>query len=225
MKLRILIAGGGGTTVLLLRDPVIREIVDQVIVIESDPKRRQELERLGDILVIEGDASDTSVYEEINMREINAVLALTSKDEVNFLVLAIAKQYKIPVRIGVFKDPKVAELVKSLELGTPLVRPSLIGGIIKQILTSLTTPRIVAELPYPLSEYKLYVVTIGENDIAARTSLSEHRLEEDEAYPLLVHDGKELQSISGDVQLLPGYTLFILAKNEKFLGKIKGITT
>jgi trk system potassium uptake protein TrkA len=219
-KLSILIAGGGGTVEALLRDPSFRELVDQVVVIESDPKRRVDLERLSDVLVIEGDASDASVYDNINMGEIDAVLALTNRDEVNFLVLAIASQYKVPIRIGVFKEQRIAEIVKNLKLGIPIVRPAIISGEIKRILSTLRSP--IELCSTPIGEYKIYLVTVHEDDLAAGVKVEELNLEEDDAYILFIHNGRELIPPGRNIEIQPGYSLFILARDEKFLAKIKG---
>jgi trk system potassium uptake protein TrkA len=221
-KLSVLIAGGGGTVELLLRDQAISGLVDQVIVIEREPRRRLALEKLGDILIIEGNASDTSIYENLNMGEIDAVLALTNRDEVNFLVLSIAYQYNVPIRIGVFRDPKIAEIARKLKLGIPIVKPAITAGIIKQVISSLTTPLVLTQLP--LGEYKLYAVTISDDDLAVDNTIGDLHLEEDDAHPLLVHNGKELIPVDRDVKLASGNILYVLAKDEKFLSKIKAIT-
>jgi trk system potassium uptake protein TrkA len=219
-KISMLIAGGGDTVEMLLKDSALQDLIDQVVIIESDPDRRLALERLGDVLVIEGNATDTSIYENIDMSEVDAALALTSKDEVNFLVLAIATQFNVPIRLGVFKDEKVAEIVKNLKLGIPIVKPAITAGVIKQMLTSLVTPRIVAQLP--VGELKIYAVTIREDDLAAYTKLEELHLEEENAQVLMIYNGKELVPAQPDIELVPGYTLFILSQDERFLGKIKG---
>lgn len=220
-KFNILIAGGGETAELLLRDVSIRDLFDQVVIVESSPDRKTELERLGDVLVLEADASDSSVYEHIDMKEIDIVLALTSRDEINFLVLAIATQYNVPIRIGVFKDDKIAEIVTRLKLGIPIVKPAVVSGIIKQMITTLVTPQVIS--PSPIGELKLYVVTIKEDDLAAYTKIEDLRLEEDNSQILMVFNGKELEPPRSDLELRPGYTLFVLSQDGRFLSKIKGI--
>jgi len=219
-KLKLLIAGGGSTAEILLNDPAIREVIEEVIVVESNSNRRKALEKLGDIYVIEGDAADASIYNAINMREITAVLALTNKDEVNFLVLAIAKMHNVPIRIGVFSDEDIARAVRSLKLGVPIIKPTVTAGVIKQIVSSITSPKKYLELP--LAEYKLYAITIGEDDMAVNSKIEELNLEESGAYPLLIFNGKELVPATPETVLHPGYTLFIMARDENFINKIKG---
>lgn len=222
VKMKLLIVGGGSTTEMLLKDPLIREMVEGVIVIENNPERKTVLERIGDIYVVERDATDTSIYSSINMREITAVIATTSSDEVNFLVLAIAKTYNIPIRIGIFKDEKIGEVARNLRLGIPIIRPSITAGLLKQALSSIIQASEMGLFPIT-SEYRLYRVTIKEDDPVEGWKLEELRLEEEDAYVVMIFDGRELVSPSPDIQIFPGYTLFIVAKNNGFLKRIKGI--
>lgn len=219
-KLKLLIAGGGSTAEILLRDPSIRELVEEVIVIENDPGRRYVLERLGDVYVIEGDAADTSIYGNINLREITVVIASTSKDEVNFLVLAIAKLHNVPIRIGIFRDENVAGVVSNLKLGIPVVKPAITAGVVKQIVSSITTAKKYVDLP--VAEYKLYAVTVKEEDLATNMKIEELNLQEEGAYPIMIFNGKELVPATPDTTLHPGSTLFVMAQNDNFMRKIKG---
>lgn len=221
-KLKLLIAGGGSTVEILLRDPIVKELIEEIIIIESDSERKAVLERLGDVYVIEGDATDTSIYSSINMREITTTIAATSRDEVNFLVLAVAKTYNVPIRIGIFKDEKIGDVVKSLKLGIPVVKPAVTAGVLKQILSSITRAVELSSFPI-VADYKLYKVTIKEDDLVEGTRLEELHLEENDAYIIMIFNGKELIPPSPNVQITPGFTLFIMAKNDDFLKTIKGI--
>ncbi|MEM1628314.1 MAG: NAD-binding protein [Desulfurococcaceae archaeon] len=217
-RFRVLIVGGGKVTESLLHDQSFRDLASEIIIIEKDPKRKPVLEKLGDVLVIEGDATDISIYEEINMKDIFAVLALTNSDEINLMVLAIAKSYEVPLRIGRFTEAKIAELVRQLQLGIAIVQPITIAGIVKQTLSSLTDVNTLGDI----NGKKLYVVTIGETDIAAGTRIGELRLEEVGAKIIMMFDGTGFKVPSPDDTLYPGVLLFILASNEEFLSRIKG---
>jgi len=111
-KLKLLIVGGGDTAEILLSDPAFREITEEVVVIEKDSRRRSVFEKLGDVFFIEGDVINLPLHEYVNLREINAVFALTDRDEINFLVLAMASIYEVPIRIGIFRSKHVADIVK-----------------------------------------------------------------------------------------------------------------
>lgn len=216
--LKVLIVGGGKITELLLLSPSIKDIFEEIVVIEKDSSRRPILERLGDVLVMEADAVDVSVYNNINMQEINAVLALTDKDEVNLLALSVAKVYEVPIRIGLFRNPEIAKIVSKLELGLPLIKHAIITSVLKHILASITEANLLAEV----AGEKLYAITISEADYGANSKLGNLKLEENNAKPVLIFQDSELKPATEDVVLTPGSTLFVLAPDESFVKKIRG---
>ncbi|MEM0325508.1 MAG: NAD-binding protein [Desulfurococcaceae archaeon] len=217
-RLKVLIVGGGRVTELLLSSQFAKEKFEEVIVIEKDSSRRPILERLGDVLVIEADASDASVYNNINMQEVNAVLALTDRDEVNLLALSVAKVYEVPIRIGLFSNFEVARIASKLQLGLPLTKHTIVTSILKYILASITEAHLLAETPTE----KLYVVTISESDFSANSKLGDLKLEENGAKPILVFQDSELKPVSEDTILTPGSVLFVLAPDDSFIRKIRG---
>ncbi|MCC6034342.1 MAG: NAD-binding protein [Desulfurococcaceae archaeon] len=217
-KLKLLIVGGGDTAEILLSDPAFREITEEVVVIEKDSRRRSVFEKLGDVFFIEGDVINLPLHEYVNLREINAVFALTGRDEINFLVLAMASIYEVPIRIGIFRSKHVADIVKRLRLGIPLIKPSFLAGSLKQTITSMVSVREIHEVPAG----KIYVVSISETDIAAYSKLGELKLEEDGAYVLAIFSGDNILPPSSDIILEPGYTLLVLAPNIEFAKKIRG---
>jgi len=217
VKPRILIIGGGKVAEHLFTVFNIHEDAEEVVVVEKDPKRRAVFERMGDILVIDGDATDVELYSEINMKEVNAVLALTNSDEINLLVLAIAKTYDIPIRIGRFTEPKVAELVSSLGLGIPIVQPVVVANVIAQILSSITNGRVLGTI----NGDKLLMVSISDTDPVVGSSTSDLNLGE-EGKILLLFDGSRFKTPEPSDILRPGNLLIILAKSDDVIRKIKG---
>ena len=218
-RLKALIIGGGRTTELLLSFPEVRELFEEIIIVEKNSSRRHVLERLGDVLVLEADALNTSIYSSsINMREISIVLALADRDEVNFFALGIAKAYEVPIRIGLFSNPETAEVVKKLQLGLPICRHTLITSILKYMLMSLTEAIALSMT----GEEKLYAITISESDTAVNVKLEDLKLEEDGAKPIFVLQDSQLKPAEKDVTLTPGSVLFVLAPSDTFIKRIRG---
>ena len=214
---RILIIGGGKVAEHLLTLFNIHEEAEEVIVVDKDPKRRSIFEKIGDVLVLEGDATDIGIYNEINMKDITAILALTNSDEVNLMVLAIAKTFDIPIRIGRFTDSKIAELVSSLGLGIPIVQPVVVANIIAQIISSISSGKVIGSI----GEDKMLMVSISEADPVAGGSIGSIDLGEDGKI-ILLSDGLKLKIPEPSDILKPGNLLFILARNEEVIRKIKG---
>ncbi|MEM1832141.1 MAG: hypothetical protein QXJ97_11510 [Desulfurococcaceae archaeon] len=48
------------------------------------------------------------------------------------MILAIAKLHNAPIRIGIFRDKNVARVVSNLKPDTPVVKPVITAGVIKQ---------------------------------------------------------------------------------------------
>lgn len=216
--LKVLIVGGGRVTEMLLSSYEIKEVFEEIIIIEKDPSRRPILEMLGDVMVVGADAAEASAYSNINLREVNAVLALTDRDEINLLALSVAKVNEVPIRIGLFNDPETAKIVTKLGLGLPIVKQSVITSVLKHMLTSITEARSSTLV----SGEKLFITTISETDVAVNLRLGDLKLDEDGAKPVLVFQDSELRPATENTVLTPGNILFLIAPDESFLRKIRG---
>ncbi len=214
--MRILIIGGGGVTEELLR--VINLKKNQVIVIEKSQERCTSLSSRYDVLVINKDATDVSVYTtDISMSDFDAVLALTDKDEVNIFALTVAKLYKIPFRLARVKNPKVAELITKLDLGVSITLPSVIADVVRSYLEALNEPKKLASF----KDYKLYMLTLSETDKVVNKRVRDLELPEDVDI-LLVFDGTGFRVPSRDDVLLNGHQLLVLAKESDVVKVFKG---
>ncbi|MCY0868873.1 MAG: NAD-binding protein [Desulfurococcus sp.] len=215
--LKILVIGGGKVSEHLFKIFRVQDEADEVIVVDRERERRQVFENLGDVLFLEGDATDIKLYDEVNMREVTAVLALTNSDETNLLVLAIAKTFNVPIRIGRFTEPEIAELVVKLGLGIPVVQPVVIANVIAQMLTSITNGRELGSV----NDEKIIMVTISESDPVVENRIEEINLG-DEGRIILLFDGMKFKIPEpGDI-VKPGNLLIIAARNSDVVRRIKG---
>ena len=214
--MKILIVGGGSVTEELLR--VIDLKRNQVVIVEKNTSRCTDISSKYDVLVINKDATDASVYTaDISMSELDVVLALTDKDEVNIFTLTIAKLYRIPFRLARVRNPRVAELIRELGLGVPITSPSIIADLVRNFLESVGAPTLLAEF----NEYKMYRVTISETDKVVNKKIEELNLPED-IRVILVFDGSSLKPPEKNLRLLNGYQLIVLTKSTDVLKLFKG---
>jgi trk system potassium uptake protein TrkA len=214
--LRILIVGGGKVAEYLLSYIDLRE--HQVYLVERDPDRRAELSSKYDIFVIGKDATDVTLYtSDLEMDSIDAVLALTGSDETNIFTLAIAKLYNIPYRIAKVSDPRLADLLYELGLGTPITQPSLIASFINSYLSSVVSmhPLMVG------GDYSVYLISIAETDPVSRMQIKDLKLPETVKI-LLLFDGKTLRPPLPDDRLLPGFQLVVLSREKDTEKYFKG---
>ncbi|MCD6488984.1 MAG: TrkA family potassium uptake protein [Desulfurococcales archaeon] len=214
--MRILIVGGGAVAEELLERLDLRE--HEVFVVERDPSRRKVLTLKYDVYVIDRDATDVTLYtSDVKMDEIDAVIALTGRNEINLFVLAIAKMYNIPFRIAKVTDSRLAELLQRLGLGVPICQPSIVASMIANFLLSIKEPRFMGRV----GEYKLYLITLAETDIATDQKLPDLNLPED-VRVILVFDGSNIYYPSDELVLRSGYQLLILSKTPNIIKYFKG---
>ncbi|RLG89063.1 MAG: potassium transporter TrkA [Thermoprotei archaeon] len=214
--MKILIIGGGVVTKELLRIMNLKK--NQAVIVEKDPNKCADIGSKYDVIVINKDATDISVYtSDISMPDLDAVLALTDRDEVNVFALTIAKLYNIPLRLARVKDPKIAELVVQLGLGIPISVPAITADLVKGYLESIREPQVMGVF----GDYKLFRITITETDKVVGKSLREINLPPD-TYILFMFDGTNIKIPDKDSKLLSGNQLIVLTKSSDIIKVFKG---
>lgn len=212
---KTLIIGGGKTTEELLKRLDLRK--NQVVIVEKNPERRQEIMSNFDVIVIGKDASDPSLYtNDIKIDQYDCVIALTDNDEVNILSLAIAKMHNVKYRIARVSDPRIAELIERLELGTPVTQPSVVASIIKNYLFMPVNSVELTRFKIGEVEYYIHQVTALPNDEITGRKISdiEARGEGGLIKVLLIFDGEKFRPPSPEDEVKPGNQLIILSSFE-----------
>ena len=214
--MKILIIGGGGVTKELLK--IINLKKNQVVIVEKDPNKCADIGSKYDVIVINKDATDISVYtSDISMPDLDAVLALTDRDEVNVFALTIAKLYNIPFRLARVNDPKIAELIIQLGLGIPVSIPAITADLVKGYLESIRDVQIIGEF----GEFKLYRITVTETDKVIGKSVKDIEIPPD-TYILFMFDGTSIKVPNRDAKLLSGNQVIILSKSNNIVKVFKG---
>ncbi len=204
--MKILIIGGGTITQQLLNNLDLR--LHEILVVDKDQQKCSEISEKYDVLVINKDATDPSIYSrDIDMTTVDVLLALTDKDEVNVFVLLIAKSYNVPFRLTRVKDISIADLIQKLDLGIPFIIPSIISDMIMHFLSTLKQAVYVTSF----NNKTLYWMTLSSVDKAVGRRIDELELPDDVKI-LLIFDGYRLRTPSPDETLNSGWQLLILAE-------------
>jgi len=214
--LRILIIGGGAVAEELLSKLDLKK--HEVIVVEKDPVRRKDLALKYDVVVIDRDATDVSLYtSDVRMDEIDVVIALTGRNEINLFALAIARMYNIPFRIAKVTDIRIAELLQRLGLGVPISQPSIIASMIASYLDSILQPSKLGKI----GDSYIYIVTLAETDKAVERKIADLNLPDDIKI-VTIFDGTKIFFPSPDTVLRSGYQLLILSRSPDITRYFKG---
>ncbi len=214
--MKILIVGGGSVAYELLSTlSKHREFKKHdIVVIEVDPKRAEEISKAFDVTVINGDATDISLFESqatssISLSDFDVVIALTDRDEVNVFTLTLAKHYGVNLRMARVKSSKIADMLVKLDLGIPVIVPSVIGNIFRTYLHTLTEPKLIGEV----GEYKIYGLVLSSTDKAVNKKVEELHLPEDVKI-IFIFNGVEFTVPSKEDILKEGTLLYVLAKES-----------
>lgn len=110
---RVMIAGGGKTGYYLAKK--LSDFGVAVKVIEIDRERCEYLtDRLNNVLVLHGDATDPNLLHEENLEEMDAFVAVTGFDEENLLLSLMAKQRKIEDVVAKVSRKSYSALIQTL---------------------------------------------------------------------------------------------------------------
>ncbi len=105
--MRVLIVGAGEVG-YHLAERLSREEQD-VVVVEQDPARAEDVGSHLDVLAVEGNGASLSVLEEAGLEETDLLLAVTSKDEVNLVACLAASRVDVDFRVARIQNPDYYE--------------------------------------------------------------------------------------------------------------------
>ncbi|MEM5871582.1 MAG: NAD-binding protein [Candidatus Aenigmatarchaeota archaeon] len=91
--MKVIIVGGGKTGEKLAQ--ILSKEKNDVVVIEKDEKRAEELAEKLDVLVLCGDGCDINILKDAGVEYSDSVLVLTGDDDVNISICKLVKEMKI----------------------------------------------------------------------------------------------------------------------------------
>ena len=126
---RVMIAGGGRVSYYLAQN--LQKSGMNIQLIEPDPDRCQQLaEWLPSINIINGDASDLALLEREGLAECDALVALTSLDELNIIISLYGKSRNVPQIIAKLGHMESSNILDTLSLGSVISPKELCSNAI-----------------------------------------------------------------------------------------------
>ncbi len=95
-----------------------------VIVIDKEKERLEQVEEYLDVQVVEGSGAQVSVLEQAGIEDADLLIAVTEVDEMNMVACFIAKSYGVTTTIARVRKPEYAELDntnRQTQLGIDLI--------------------------------------------------------------------------------------------------------
>ncbi len=104
---------GAGSIGASLIDIAVKE-KNNVVVIDANVDRAREISNKYDITVLNGDATSVETLREAGSDRADALIATTSDDAVNLMVVSIAEGLDVPSIVSVVNDKEHAEFFRKL---------------------------------------------------------------------------------------------------------------
>ena len=181
-----------------------------IVAVDVDKNKCDILAKEADVMVYNRDATDPSLYEEIEIESFDVVIATTDKDEVNLFIAAVAHEYGINRIIVVTRTDEAAKLISTLGLTevavpSPLISAKIVEGYIEGRYSLMKLVKTIA------GEFGVYSIALTSGDKAVGATLGELKRElPKEVMILAVFNGSEFLEPEEDIVLHQGYILIML---------------
>jgi trk system potassium uptake protein TrkA len=186
-----------------------------IVAIDKDPQKCNVLSSESDVMVLNRDATDPSLYDEVELESFDVVIAATDRDEVNLFVAAVAREYGINRVIVVTRSEKAAKLINMLGLSeltlpSPVVSAKIVEGYIEGRYDLVPVVKILA------GEYNIYAIAISSGDKSVGAKIGEIKKElPSDVMILAVFNGEEFLEPDDDITIEQGYLLIMLIPSGK----------
>lgn len=217
--MRVIVAGGGKVGYYLARTLI--EHRHTVTVIEKDKHMCAYIANELDTLVIAGDATQIDVLRSANIDKADVFIAVTGKDEDNFIACQLAKHgYHIGKTIARVNNPKNTSVIEQLGVDIAVSSTSIIASMIEKEVDTVGV-RLLTSINRGKASISEYTVPIHSPVIAQ--TLNDIPFPESCIIISVLRSG-ELIIPRGSTQLFAGDEVIVLtSEDDKDVKKVLGI--
>jgi len=182
-----------------------------VVVIDKDPKACERISNELNVVATQGDATESKTLEKANVKECDALVALTGNDETNLVVSLLAKELgakQVATRLG--KVDYDEHVLNKLGVDIVIHPEAAAAGYIEELITK---PEVL-----DLAFISRGAAEIMEVEITEKSKISHKKVSEIE-HPsgsaiIAICEGENLIIPGTDTVIKPGTKVLILAKRE-----------
>ena len=214
---KVMIIGGGKTGYYLAGK--LSEFGIAVKLIEKSKERCYYLStHLDDVMVLHGDATDTSLLEEENLDEMDACVAATGFDEENLLLALIAKQRGVEDVISKVSHQSYKDLIEKMGIDMALNPLDIVASTILRYIQG--SKKIIASLLIQGQAEIMEIIASNEMKLA-NVPLKDVALP-DGVLIAAIHRGQQVIIPNGDTRILEDdkVTIFCLLTDIGELEKL-----
>jgi trk system potassium uptake protein TrkA len=213
--MRVIIVGIGDIGYELARD-LTRSGSHELVLIDNDEARCEDLSQEFDAFVLEGDGTHPELLQKALIEESDALVASTNSDALNTVIAMLAKRFGVPTIIVKLKDLGLRAACQEM-------------GVARIIAPSISAAAEIFGALHGFGRPDLSLVTRGglrfvELEVQGidGTSLAELDVPHG-VLVLTVVRGEEVLLARGKTRLQQGDLLLLLVENEHAFAKMKGL--
>ncbi len=213
--MRVIIVGIGSIGYELTRD-LTRGGDHQVVLIDNEPERCEELSKQFDAFVLEGDGTNPELLQKALVEEADALIASTSSDALNTVIAMLAKRFDVPTVMVKLKDLGLRAACKEI-------------GVARIVTPSISAAAEMLAALHGFGRPDLSLVTRGglrfeelEVDDIDSTSIRDLKVP-DGVLILTVMRGEKVMLARGDTHIQRGDLLLLLVEHESAVERMKSL--
>jgi len=142
---------------------------NEVVVIERDVQKADEIASQYDCLVLNADATTKETLDDAGAARADAIISTTDQDATNVMVCLLAKEFEIPAITSVVHDAEHMNLFRQIEVNTIENPQQLIAGYLYR---AVSRPAIVDYMQIG-EEAEVFEITVTEEAPIAGKTLTE----------------------------------------------------
>lgn len=202
----ILIYGGGKVGFQLAKQLEEDKVSHDITIVERDEERARFLaEKLESALVINGDALDDSLIEELNLKNYDMAVATTNSDESNILLSLVSKRNGIERTCALIHNPLYNTVLSGLGIDS-MINPNAV--MVSSILQHLRKGRVRND----------YFLQSGIGEFLEVEALATSKITKNCLGKIKIPDGVVIAGIlRGDLFMVPSKDLIIQEKDIVFV--------
>ncbi len=182
-----------------------------VVVIDKDENACRKIANDLNIITINGNATETKTLEKANVKECDALVALTGNDEINLVVSLLAKELgakQVAARLaGLEYDEHV---LKRLGIDIVVHPEAAAAGYIEELITK---PEVLDLAFISRGEAVIMEISVSEKSKIANKKVAEIEHPSGSAI-IAIREHDKLKIPDSDTIIKPGAKILVLAKRE-----------
>lgn len=204
----IIIVGAGGIGKKLV-EHALRD-KNNVVVIEKDEEKCENLARKHDVAIINADATQEDTLKEAEIKKADALVATTADDAINLMVVSLAKNMNVPLLISVVNKEEAKPMFK--EKGVNIVKNP--DDLMAEYLYKFLKHPTVEDFMHVGEKAEMFTLPLSMKSKISGKSLGKFKLP---AHCIIVAIEREGEFIipTKDVEIYPGDKITVLSPKEQ----------